>query len=376
MKKRIFISILSVCLFVFGVTFIRFNQQKVFAQAPSGQTDLIEATVTKVLEDDQIIPVGATVLQPYQKLELTITSGSQKGKKIIVENGSAPQANVQRYVLGDRLVLNHSNDLQGKDEYLIADYVRRGPLLLAFILFIFVAVAIGAKRGFMSLIGMGVSFGIIFLYTLPTIAHGGDPVTATIVSSLFIVPVTFYLSHGFNRKTTVAIAGTFLSLILTGILANYFVSLARLNGYGSEEAGYLQAYFPGKINIQGLFLAGIIIGGVGVLNDITVSQAAIIAELRAASEKISFIELYKRAMNVGHDHIASMINTLILVYAGAAMPLLLLFIDNPQPFSQIINYEFMAEEVVRTLVVSIGLILAVPITTLLAAFVFSIRKKS
>lgn len=375
MKKHIFFSIVTILL-VFCALFVHIDLQKVFAQTSNQQSDLVEATVSKILEDDEMIPSGATTLQPHQKFELILTNGSHKGKKIVLETGNTPQANIQRYLVGDQLVLNHMKDFQGNDDYEIADYVRRGALLWLFILFVFVAVVVGTRRGFSSLVGMGISFAIIFLYTLPTIAHGGDSVTATILSSLLIVPITFYLSHGLNRKTTVAVVGTFISLIITGLLANYFVSLARLSGYGSEEAGYLQAYFPGKINIQGLFLAGIIIGGVGVLNDITVSQAAIVAELRSASEKISFINLYTRAMNVGHDHIASMINTLILVYAGAAMPLLVLFIDNPQPFSQIINYEFMAEEVVRTLVVSIGLILAVPITTLLASLIFFKHKKS
>lgn len=351
-----------------------FPFHQVLAQSKPVPPDTVEAVVTKIDEETEGIPAGATGLQLYQKLDLVLTSGSQKGKTITLENGNLPMADVQKYVVGDKLVLNHGKDLSGKDEYTIEDYVRRGALLWAFIVFVLVAIAIGARRGFTSLIGMGISFSIIFLYTLPTIAHRGDPMTAAIISSFIIVPVTFYLSHGFNKKTTVAIVGTFISLVITGMLANYFVVLAHLTGYGSEEAGYLQVYYPGMVNIQGLFLAGIVIGGVGVLNDITVSQAAIVAELQKASDKIGFISLYRKAMNVGHDHIASMINTLILVYAGAALPLLVLLIDNPQPFSQIINNEFMAEEVVRTLVVSIGLILAVPITTFLAAMIYQYKK--
>lgn len=347
----------------------------VFAQSnPQGGT--VEAVVTKIDAQTQVIPAGATAPQLYQKLELQLTTGPQKGKTVTIENGNLPMASVPQYAVGDNLVLNAAKDLQGNMSYTIADYVRRGALLWAFILFVIVAVAVGAKRGFMSLIGMAISFAIIFLYTLPTIAHGGDPMTVAIISSFIIVPVTFYLSHGFNKKTTVAIFGTFVSLIITGLLANYFVSLARLTGFGSEEAGYLQAYYPNTVNIKGLLLAGIVIGGVGILNDITVSQSAIVAELKNTSEKIGFTALYTKAMNVGHDHIASMINTLILVYAGAALPLLVLFVDNPQPFSQIINYEFMAEEVVRTMVASIGLILAVPITTLFAAIVFGKLQKS
>jgi len=167
----------------------------------------------------------------------------------------------------------------------------------------------------------------------------------------------------------VAIAGTLISLIITGILANLFVSESRLTGFASEEASFLQAAKQGTINIQGLLLAGIIIGVLGVLDDITISQSAIVFQLKATKNKIQFGDLYTKAMNIGRDHISSMVNTLILVYAGAALPLLLLFIDNPHPFSEIVNYEIIADEIVRTLVGSIGLILAVPITTFIATWI-------
>ena len=214
-----------------------FPFHQVLAQSKPVPPDTVEAVVTKIDEETEGIPAGATGLQLYQKLDLVLTSGSQKGKTITLENGNLPMADVQKYVVGDKLVLNHGKDLSGKDEYTIEDYVRRGALLWAFIVFVLVAIAIGARRGFTSLIGMGISFSIIFLYTLPTIAHRGDPMTAAIISSFIIVPVTFYLSHGFNKKTTVAIVGTFISLVITGMLANYFVVLAHLTGYGSEEAG-------------------------------------------------------------------------------------------------------------------------------------------
>ena len=148
-----------------------------------------------------------------------------------------------------------------------------------------------------------------------------------------------------------------------------FVESAQLTGFASEEAGFLQTIKQGSVNIKGLLLAGIIIGVLGVLDDITISQSAIVFQLKETNEKLGFFELYKRAMNVGQDHISSMVNTLVLVYTGAALPLLLLFIDNPHPFSEIVNYEIIADEVVRTLVGSIGLILAVPITTVIASLV-------
>ncbi|RJR24314.1 YibE/F family protein [Candidatus Microgenomates bacterium] len=246
--------------------------------------------------------------------------------------------------------------------------MRRDSLLLLFCLFLVLVVSIAGIRGFMSVLGMGFSFLVIFLFVLPRISSGANPVMIAILGSFFIVPATFFLSHGFNKKTVVAIAGTVVALMFTGLLAGFFVDNARLTGFSSEEAGFLQFHHNGIINIKGLLLAGIIIGVLGVLDDITISQSAVVFQLKDSNPKIKKGELYKRAMSVGKDHISSMVNTLVLVYTGAALPLLLLFINNPRPFSEVINYEIIADEIVRTLVGSVGLILAVPVTTFFAVF--------
>jgi uncharacterized membrane protein len=233
-------------------------------------------------------------------------------------------------------------------------------------IFVTTAILIGGWQGLTSLLGMVVSFGVIFMFILPQIALGKDPVGVVVIGSLAIIPATFLLSHGVNKKTGIAILGTLISLVITGFFAHFFVNTAKLTGFASEEAGFLQVYNPGLINMKGLLLAGIIIGLLGVLDDITISQAAIVAELKATDTKLAIGDLYKKAMRIGKDHIASMINTLVLVYTGAALPLLLLFINNPHSFLEVINYEIIADEVVRTLVGSIGLMLAVPITTIIA----------
>jgi uncharacterized membrane protein len=214
---------------------------------------------------------------------------------------------------------------------------------------------------------MGVSFAVLFTFILPRILAGSNPVGSTIIGSLLIVPVTFVLSHGLNKKTGVAIVGTVIALTATGVLSNIFVNAVKLSGFASEEAGFLVS-LKGMINMKGILLASIIIGALGVLDDITISQSAIVFELKEANRKMMFGELYRRAMNIGQDHISSIVNTLVLVYTGAALPLLLLFINNPHPFREIINYEIIADEAVRTLVGSIGLMLAVPITTFIACF--------
>jgi len=365
--KKILSTIILFILLVF------ISNSSVLAQEDKNQTtdlhqeESLEAKITSILEEKEIKPEYSDEKQLYQKLELLITKGSLKGETIIIENGNLPMTNLQKYKVGDRVIISRSKNLEGNDAFYITDYIRRNSLLWLFLIFIASTVLIGRWRGLSSLLGMGGSFFIIFSFILPKILAGGNPIQIAIIGSLFIIPLTFYLSHGFNKKTTVAIIGTLIALVITGILANVFVEISKLTGFASENAAFLQVARGGTVNIRGLLLAGIIIGVLGVLDDITVSQSAVIFQLKKANPKLKQFDLYKKAMDVGQDHISSMVNTLILVYTGAAMPLLLLFINNPHPFSEVINYEIVADEIVRTLVGSIGLILAVPITTIIAS---------
>jgi uncharacterized membrane protein len=257
-------------------------------------------------------------------------------------------------------------DAAGEPVYYISDRVRRGPLAVLFIAFVVLTLAVARWRGAASLVGMAFTFLVIFAFLLPRLASGAEPILTAILAALAIIPVTFYLAHGLNRKTSAAVLGTLLALAVTGLLAVVAVDAAVITGYASEEASTLQALMPGVVNTRGLLLASIIIGLSGILDDITVSQAAIVAQLRAASAALGRRELYGRAMDVGRDHIASLVNTLVLVYASASLPLLLLFLYGNAPLSEVANYEIVAEEIVRTLVASIGLVLAVPLTTLIA----------
>ena len=370
--KKIFSIILLLLIFFFSLNVSVFAQTEMAGEPAKEET--LEATIEKILEEKQVKPIGSTEMQLYQKLELLVTKGSLKDKKIEIENGNLPVANNLKYKVSDKVIVTFGKDFEGNDYFYITDYIRRDSLLWLFIIFVVVAIVIAKWRGILSLVGMGISFLVIFSFILPKISSGSNPVEIAILGSLVIIPVSFFLFHGFNKKTMVAIAGTLIALIITGILSNIFVNAAKLTGFASEEAGFLQVAKQGAINIKGLLLAGIIISVLGVLDDITISQSAIVFQLKEANEKLKFNELYKRAMNVGQDHISSMVNTLILVYTGAALPLLLLFIDNPHPFSEIVNYEIIADEIVRTLVGSIGLILAVPITTVIAALIVAKEK--
>jgi uncharacterized membrane protein len=368
--KSFFVFISFLFLFFSFLCFPGLMQAQV--EKGSAEEETLEVRVVSVLEEKEIKVMDKSQL--YQKLEAVVTSGSLKGKKIVLENGHLPMSNIEHYKKGDGLLVVYTKDMNGENLFYITDFIRRNALFWLLFIFVVLTLLVARWQGLASLLGMLASFAIIFFLILPQINAGKDPVLMAVLGSFLIIPFTFYLSHGLNKKTTIAILGTCISLIVTGFLAIFFVNSARLTGYASEEASFLQAARQGSFNVKGLLLAGIIIGVLGILDDITISQSAVVAQLKKSRPKIKADELFSQAMAVGKDHISSMINTLILVYAGASLPLLLLFVDSPHPVSEIINYEIVADEIVRTLAGSIGLVLAVPVTTLIAALVFSKKK--
>ncbi|HOZ03461.1 MAG TPA: YibE/F family protein, partial [Candidatus Woesebacteria bacterium] len=325
--------------------------------------EMLEAKVTQIFDETKSLLPGSEQYVLSQKLELLVTKGSLAGETLTIETGDLGVPNAPTYQVGDQVMVSFTQDNAGGKLFYISDYVRRDALIGLLVIFLVLTLIIARKRGVFSVLGMVISFAVIFMFVLPRILSGDNPVLIAILGSMVVLPATFFLSHGVNKKTLVAISGTLIALVITGLLAITFVQAAKLTGFSTEEAGFLSFESDQAINMQGLLLAGIIIGVLGVLDDITVSQSAIVFELKSANPKLGIGELYRRAMGVGQDHIASMVNTLVLVYTGASLPLLLLFVNNPRPISEIFNYELIADEVVRTLVGSIGLILAVPITT-------------
>lgn len=275
------------------------------------------------------------------------------------------------YEPGDKVFLQATQS-QDLTQYYITDHNRLGALIWIFIIFFILAVLIGKKHGVYSIVGMAFSFLVIFKFVLPNILDGKSPVFITVMACFLIVPVNFYLSHGFNKKTHTAIVSTIITLIITSVFAWLSVNGSNITGRSSEEALFLSIYKE-NVNLRGILLSGIIIGFLGILDDITVSQASIVNQLKLANKELTSVELYKQAMAVGRDHITSLINTLVLVYAGASMPLLLLFLNNPQPVSYVLNSEIISEEIIRTIIGSVGLILAVPISTLLSSLVAEVE---
>jgi uncharacterized membrane protein len=329
-----------------------------------GQVDstrLVSATLTKVAridcpEADPGVPGSVCI-----KVTAQLAGGRQVSFDTTDPTGGMFRA-------GQQVRLAVSEQPGQPPYYNIQDLERGRPLLLLAALFVGAVVAFGRWQGIRSLVGLGLSFVVIVSFVVPAILHGHSPVLVAVTGAMAIMLISLYLSHGTGPKTTAAVVGTALALGLTAALAIAFVAAASLTGLASEEA--LSANFAvGGLSLRGLLLAGIIIGGLGVLDDVTMSQASLVTELHHANPTAGMAALVSGALRVGRDHIAATVNTLFLAYAGAALPLLILFVTGQDSLGTVATTEIVAVEVVRALCGSVGLIAAVPLTTILAALV-------
>jgi uncharacterized membrane protein len=354
------------------------NGTHVLAQTPSNSLPYYRAKVVKVLEERQI-PSQDSALLYTQRLQVERLDNKET---IELEIGTtyAPLNADQRLKVGTKVILSEQTNQSGVSEYVLVD-IYRLPLLGWFGMgFFFLVILVARKQGFFSIIGMLVSLFILSGFIVPHIMAGQNPVLITIIGSIGIAALTMYLSHGWRTNSHLSLLAMLISLIAVGILATLVVNLVHLVGLGSEEAYFLQFGPWANINLKGLLLGGIILGALGILDDITVSQVSIVRQLFEVNPNLSFSELYERGLNVGRDHVASLVNTLVLAYAGANLPLFILFsASSVIPPWVNINNEVISEEIVRTIVGSTGLVLAVPLSTLLAAFWFkktqSLNKK-
>jgi len=329
----------------------------------AGQTtELVDAVLLEVTEVEDPFADAFGLLPDAVNVEITArleTTGEVVTFEMVDDTGSL-------FAAGQRVRLAAIETPEQPVTYAVADFRRERPLALLAALFFAAVLAFGRWQGLRALIGLGLTFLLIIGFIVPAILAGRSPVAAALFGALAIMIVTLYLAHGYSRKTTAAVVGTAAALALTGLLAMAFVAAASITGFTSENAR-LANLTVGGLSLQGLLLAGIIIGGLGVLDDVTMAQSSTVFELHRANPRIGFAGLTRGALNVGRDHIAATVNTLFLAYAGAALPLLILFATGIDGFFEILTSEIVAVEVVRTLVGSLGLIAAVPITTALAA---------
>ncbi len=268
---------------------------------------------------------------------------------------------------GDRVVVMGLENQAGGLTWSISDHQRSRELWLLGIAFALAVVAFGRWRGLTALAGLAVTFGVLLFFIVPAILDGRSPTLVAVVGSAAIMLTVLYLTHGLNITTTIAVAGTLASLIITTVLAGISVAAVHLTGVVDDTSNFL-SITQGEVNMQGLLLASIVIGSLGVLDDVTVTQSATVTELAIANPAYGFRSLYGAATRIGRAHIASVINTIVLAYAGASLPLMLLFATGGTPVGELLTGPLIAQELVRSAVGTIGLITAVPITTALAAF--------
>lgn len=312
---------------------------------------------------------------PSLCVEMTfrLDDGPDRGDERTVELydiGAQPELSV-----GDRIVVPYLAQADEAFRYSPQFERERGwPLLLLALVFAALVIVQGRLRGLAALGGLAASIGVIVVFVLPALIAGGPPVPVAVVAASLIAFLALYLAHGVSPLTTVALLGTLGSLVLVTVLSWVFTELTVLSGL-SEETQFIRA-FGGELDFAGLLLAGMILGALGALDDMTVTQSSAVAELKAANPEYGFVELYRSGIRIGRDHVASTVNTLALAYAGASLPLLLVFVSSEQTFGRVLTSEIVAAEIVRTLVGSIGLVAAVPLTTLLAARLVGGRRRA
>lgn len=323
--------------------------------------------VKEIVSRNEIEVQGLDEIQVETILNVYI---KEKDKFIEIETVGLKNFNVIEYKEGDRVILSEFITPQGDINYSIVSYDRQNTLLILFVAFLALALLISAKRTIGAVLGLMFSFYMIFSFLIPRILLGSNPVFVSIIVAIIIIPVNFYLSHGFNRKTSIAICSTIIALVITGLLALVFMNLANITGHGLEETMLITTMVDSVVNIEGLLLAGVIIGTLGVLDDVTISQVAIVEQISEVGKKLTLKEVFTRAMSIGKDHMASMINTLVLVYTGASMPLLIIFVNAQLPLNYVLSLEVVSIEIVRTLVGTLGLVSAIPITTFMASIIY------
>ncbi|QIJ63593.1 YibE/F family protein [Streptomyces sp. JB150] len=302
-----------------------------------------------------------------KKATIRVDTGEDKGRTFneIVQPDQSRQLEE-----GQKVIVAYEPSAPKDLQYSVTDVNRRLPMGLLAGLFALAVVVVGRLRGVMALIALAISFLVLNFFVLPAILQGSNPLLVAVIGSSAIMLIALYLCHGLSARTSVAVLGTLISLLLIGVLGSLFIGWAALTGDTDDNTGLIHGLYP-SIDMSGLLLAGVIIGSLGVLDDVTVTQTSAVWELHDANPTMGWRGLYRAAIRIGRDHIASVVNTLVLAYAGAALPLLLLFSIAQSSVGAVANSELVAEEIVRTLVGSIGLVASVPVTTALAALVVS-----
>jgi uncharacterized membrane protein len=295
-----------------------------------------------------------------------LSEGPDAGRSFEIEFPDVPTS--PDLGAGDQVVLARQPNAPESLRYALIDVERRPALLWLALIFGVLVVALGRLRGVTALVSLAGTVAIVVAFVLPAILDGRSPVLVAVVGASAIAFVALYVSHGFTVRTTVALLGTLSGLAVTALLSTAFVELAGLTGLAAEEGGVITALGI-SVDLEGLILAGVVIGAMGAIDDVAITQVSSIWEVHDADPSLDPRRLYRAGIRVGRDHVGSIVNTLVLAYAGASLPLFVIFAVSRQSLSQIVNGELVATEIIRTLAGSIGLIASVPITTWLASHI-------
>ncbi len=377
-RKRVYLEIALALVVILGFWFFYHYEESNF------EAYLAQKFPSQGLSLGQVVSIQtvSTGTAPTSEvITVQFLTGDNKGQTTKVTEQAITTSTENSYFHpspGDKILLAR-NTLDGlaTEQYYITDTYRLPPLLFIVLLFVIVSVIFGRMRGFASIIGLAMSVAILLWFVVPNLLAGNNPLLICLIGAGLIAVTSLYLAHGFNKRTTVSLCGTLITLTVSSLLSILFISMTKLLGIATDTSFYVEIGKNIHLDLKGLLLGGIIIGVLGILDDVTIGQAASVYELKDASPSLGAKELYRRGMSIGREHIASLINTLFLAYAGVTLPLILYLaaFQSQIPLWLTINGEPIAEEIVRTMVGSIGIILAVPITTLIAAWIFG-RDKS
>jgi uncharacterized membrane protein len=331
-------------------------------------SETVRARVTEIIEEGEV-DFGGTI-QRYQVARVELLEGEYRGIVMEMDYGRRGMLSSTVYLQpGDTVLVTIGARPDGILTVYFADFERSNSLLWLTAIFVLVILIMSRWKGLRSVLSMAFSLLVIIGHIIPHILAGEDPLWVSITGSILLLGVTLYLTYGWNLKTHSAVVSMIFVLLITGTLAVFFVFFTKLTGSGDENSLFLLQLLNTQINLRGLLLGGMIIGALGVLDDLVTTQASAVFELHHANKALGFRELFRSAMRIGQDHVAATVNTLVLAYAGAALPMLLMFSLGGGNYGLLVNYEFIAEEIVRTLVGSLGLVTAVPLTTAIASLV-------
>ena len=343
----------------------------VFVDAQATEFNIQEQISAEVLEvvnerEKEITGTGAVAI--VQEVRVTLLEGERAGEVVRFEN--------EMVLLepGEKIYVNRTVTADGQEYISYADHERRPVLIVIAVLFMLMLLVFSGWQGLRALISLAGSIAAIFFLLVPALLAGYNPVLSSVVIAGAVLAMVLFGTHGITPRSIIAFAGTFGAVAITGLIAWISAGAMNLSGFSSDASVYLNFATKGSLDLSGLLLGGIIIGILGVLDDVSITQASVVQQLKSANPAFGFTDLYKRAIKVGRDHIGSLVNTLALAYVGVSLPLILFYSETNSPLWQTLNQEVVAVELLRIIVGSIGLIMAVPATTAVAAWFFHSRE--